>query len=277
MTLRFPGTSRAQRNNPARSREVVARAIKAREKLARTRGTGGAKATAREFVRLASRAVSIPTAVVADFAFDLTSGVRTRGVLHPGDEVKAASVGGDPKSYGTTPLTWWRQMRSALPVSPTEATFIDLGAGRGRALILAAKMGFKRVIGVELDAALAKEAEENIERWLGRGKQGKRHSHDIEVVVQDAATFEFPAGPLVVGLFNPFGPTTLEQVLRSLCSDRRSSDAEVYVAYFYPRHADVFEQFPELVLHTRGRQWLLYRLQPAAPSGSDGLPGSRGL
>jgi SAM-dependent methyltransferase len=228
---------------------------------------------AREFVRLASRAVSIPMAVVADFVFDLTSGVRTRGVLHPGDEMKAASVGGDPKSYGTTPLTWWRQMRSALPMNPAEATFIDLGAGRGRALILAAKMGFRRVIGVELDASLAKEAEENIERWLGREKAGTRYTHDIEVVVQDAATFEFPPGPLVIGLFNPFGSTTLEQVLGSLCSDRSSSEAEVYVAYFYPRHADVFEQFPELILQTQGRQWLLYRLQPAALENGAGSPG----
>lgn len=255
----------------------MARTMKAREKLARSRGSGGAKATVREFVRLAGRAVSIPTAVAADFAFDLTSGVRTRGVLHPGDEVKAASLGGDPKSYGTTPLTWWRQMRSALPVSPAESTFIDLGAGRGRALILAAKMGFRRVIGVELDPALAKEAEENVERWLGRGKRGVRGRQVIEVVTQDAAAFEFPPGPLVVGLFNPFGPTTLEQVLRSICRERRSEGSEVFIAYFYPRHADVFAQFPELVLHTRGRQWLLYRLQQVTRTDNAGPLGAGAL
>ena len=68
------------------------------------------------------------------------------------------------------------------------------------------------------------------------------------------------------------GPTTLEQVLRSLCRDRRSSEADVYVAYFYPRHANVFDQFPELVLHTQGRQWLLYQLQTAARDNGAGSP-----
>src|SRR3712207_8485773 len=49
----------------------------------------------------------------------------TRGVLHPSDELRSGAAGGDPKSYGTTPLTWWRQVRSALPIDPAEATFID--------------------------------------------------------------------------------------------------------------------------------------------------------
>jgi len=40
---------------------------------------------------------------------------------------------------------------ATVPLEPAESTFVDLGSGRGRALFFAARTGFHRVIGVELD------------------------------------------------------------------------------------------------------------------------------
>src|SRR6476659_8515641 len=101
MDDRLPTSLRPWRRDPEHSRQVTVRLIKARQKLARSWAAGGLLSVIREFWRLTVRALGIPTAVVADIAFDLLVGVRTRGVLHPGNEIRTAARGGDPKSYGT--------------------------------------------------------------------------------------------------------------------------------------------------------------------------------
>ena len=79
------------------------------------------------------------------------------------------------------------------------ATFVDIGAGRGRALFLAAEYGFSWVLGVELDAEHHRLAAANLARY--RGARGAA----IQLVHGDAAAVELPAAPLVVFVYNPFG------------------------------------------------------------------------
>src|ERR1700752_1632972 len=44
-------------------------------------------------------------------------------------------------------------------------SFVDVGAGKGRALLLASELPFRKVIGVELSKPLAQIAAQNIEKW----------------------------------------------------------------------------------------------------------------
>src|SRR5271169_3671143 len=48
----------------------------------------------------------------------------------------------------------FREIMGALPVKPDGFTFIDLGSGKGRTLLMASDFAFGRVIGVELLAEL---------------------------------------------------------------------------------------------------------------------------
>jgi len=43
-------------------------------------------------------------------------------------------------------------------------TFVDLGCGKGRALLLARDFGFKQIVGLELSAVLAEAARANLEK-----------------------------------------------------------------------------------------------------------------
>jgi SAM-dependent methyltransferase len=108
---------------------------------------------------------------------------------------------------------------SLLPPVALGFTFIDLGCGKGRALVLARKRGFCRVIGVEFAPALASVARRNVP--------------EAEITIADAAAFNFPDCPLVVFLYNPFGSEVLEQVADHL-STRRG-----FVAYVNPVHDNV--------------------------------------
>ena len=79
-------------------------------------------------------------------------------------------------------------------------TFIDLGSGKGRALLLAAMYPFAHIVGVEVQPELDAIARQNIERFDESGQQ----CHSIESVCADAREYDFPLTDLVVYLFNPF-------------------------------------------------------------------------
>jgi SAM-dependent methyltransferase len=166
--------------------------------------------------------------------------------------------------YQPITLLWWVRLMSALPLDPEKATFVDLGAGRGRALLLAARMGFSRIIGVELDAELAADAEQNIATWSRHPRNVAHRGQALHVVCADAATYRLPDGPLCVFLFNPFGGETLRHVLRNVSGRASAPDGQVFIAYLNPLHEHVFEEFADLTLESRGKKWALYRADATA-------------
>src|SRR5882724_11277495 len=84
-----------------------------------------------------------------------------------------------------------RRWRATLPPSAARVaaySFLDVGAGKGRALLLAAELPFRKVIGVELSEDLARVAQKNITIW-------KRLAHPrakIRVMHEDAMEFRWP-------------------------------------------------------------------------------------
>ncbi|MFQ1003416.1 methyltransferase domain-containing protein [Modestobacter sp. SSW1-42] len=239
----------------------------ATRRLATAWGDTGSRGLAAEAQRLARELTGIPAALGRELAFDLRRGTRTRGFVRNEAHVAARSVGGDPIFYQPIGLRPLGEALATVPVDRPGSTLVDLGAGRGRALLLAAEAGFGRVLGVELDESLAAEARENVRRWSRRAAPGA--APEVRVVHGDAATEPLPSGPLVVTMFNPFGATTLDLVLRSLCDARRGDPDPAWVVYVHPVHDTVFAAFPRFTDHARGRDWVVHRLapEPAATGG----------
>src|SRR5207245_5268496 len=65
----------------------------------------------------------------------------------------------------------------ALPAVPSQLTFVDFGCGKGRALVLAAEHGFRRVLGIECDAQLFAAAQRNARAY----RDAARRIDDIEI------------------------------------------------------------------------------------------------
>src|SRR5262249_30130732 len=111
-----------------------------------------------------------------------------------------------------------------------EFTFIDIGSGKGRVLLMAAHYPFRRIVGVELLPELHRVAQENI----GKLKSDSQRYFSVESICGDACEFVFPPGPLVVYLFNPLPEARLKQLIdnlkRSLCENPRLA----YVLYHNP-------------------------------------------
>jgi tRNA G46 methylase TrmB len=92
-----------------------------------------------------------------------------------------------------------RQAIRNLPVQDLSSfNFIDLGAGKGRTLFVAAEFPFKAITGVELSPVLHEQACRNIRRFHG----WKRGSRNIRAIHANAKEFKFPDGNLVLN--SPF-------------------------------------------------------------------------
>lgn len=163
-------------------------------------------------------------------AFDREHGTSTSGHFA---RIRMRGVVGDRKhavAYEPSDPEWFRATVASLGINPREYTFVDLGCGKGRVLILAAELGFTAVVGVEFAASLAK---------IGRRNVGSL----AKIVCQDAGEYRFPDGPLVVYMYNPFDASVLSRVAKNL---RDLMPRDIFVCYVNSRHAHVLDCEPWL-------------------------------
>ncbi|MGA2904414.1 MAG: class I SAM-dependent methyltransferase [Candidatus Korobacteraceae bacterium] len=150
----------------------------------------------------------------------------------------------------------FREMLDSLPVAIDGFTFIDLGSGKGRTLLMASDYPFRRIVGVELLGELNAIARQNIARY--RNDQQKCFA--IEAQEGDARHFEFPAGPTLLYLFNPFPRHVWRDVLASLHRSLLAAPRQVYVIYHNPVHDDIVAAQTWLQKLVRTHQFVLYKV-----------------
>jgi hypothetical protein len=135
-----------------------------------------------------------------------------------------------------------------------EFTFVDLGSGKGRVLLMAAQYGFKRIVGVEFMPEWHRIAETNIRKFIAQ----YGIASPIESFCMDAREFNFPAGPLVVYLFNPFPEPVLAAVLEKLRQSWVANPRPVFVAYRYPEFDSLILKSEWLRKIAGTEQWAVY-------------------
>lgn len=195
-------------------------------------------------------------------AWDRAAGVATEeaGYLHE-LTVPAGSVS-DGHVYMPTPprlLEVWLDVlrESSLPT----ATFLDMGSGRGRVLLIAAERPFRRVIGVEFAAELHDAAVENIRRF----PDVRMRCRDVTSVLGDAAAYTFPGDPLVVYFDNPFNEKIMTKVMENLAASYELQPRPIVIVYQQLIHEFPGHRTDNLALLDRQRfltgETLRYRLR----------------
>ena len=132
--------------------------------------------------------------------------------------------------YQPTEPELFREMLDALNLDFSRFTFIDLGSGKGRTLLMASEYPFRRIIGVELIPELNSVAQKNISTF----KSETQRCFSLESVCLDARDYEFPEEPLLVYLFNPFLESGLGQVIENLEHSLREHPRPITVLYHNP-------------------------------------------
>lgn len=186
--------------------------------------------------------------------FDQEFGVRTSGLVagrHLGSRQKndrhiTAYFAVAPSIFREM-IVRWRQCR---PVAPIDAyTFVDIGAGMGRAMLLASAYPFRTVLGVEMHPALARIGRRNLALWRSAG----RTHVPMRMACRDAVEFPLPAGPCVAFLFNPFGAPVLRRLLRAWSHKLVNRPRQLDILYVNHEQESVLEREPGFQRLFRGQ------------------------
>lgn len=161
--------------------------------------------------------------------------------------------------YQPTEPELFREMLDALRdlagIKFEEFTFLDLGSGKGRTLLMASEYPFRRIIGVELLPALHRIAQENLQAY----RSASQKCFAIESVCADATTFSLPNEPLVVYLFNPFPEAALRRFLANLEQSRQRNPRPLHVLYHNPLLERVLAENAALEKIGGTHQYSIYR------------------
>jgi SAM-dependent methyltransferase len=192
--------------------------------------------------------------------FDQMHGTDTSGLVpasdlvtgHPNDEHVTAYYAVAPSILRSL-LERWKETAPEHRI--TDYTFLDMGAGKGRAVLLASEFPFLDVIGVELNPAMALIANANVELWR------KAHASDptahavapVRIEQVDALEFPLPATPTVLFLFHPFEDPVLKQVLRRIESAYIGRAGELDILYVNAEHGNLISRHPAFKLLWEGQ------------------------
>jgi len=139
--------------------------------------------------------------------------------------------------YQPTEPALFHAMIESLAIDFAKFTFIDLGSGKGRTLLMASDYPFRRILGIELLSELHRIAQQNLQKYRSPGQK----CFVIEARCGDAREFEFPAEPTLLYLFNPFTEAGLSKLIQRLDLSLRRQPRRVYVLYHNPLLEHVFK------------------------------------
>jgi predicted RNA methylase len=192
--------------------------------------------------------------------FDRRCGISTGG------EITIESVHNEEAYWyqATTPYVF-SAMISCLPSGVIgQSTFIDVGCGKGRVLLMAAECGFREIDGVELSRDLYLAACDNVERY----RSSRQSSCRISVENIDACYYRIPNRTCVFFLYNPFGQSVMRHFATLVEQSLVQSPRDLFVVYHNPEWRKIWDESP-FFSQFAGNIWspdwyLIYRADRAA-------------
>ena len=183
--------------------------------------------------------------------FDLQHGVDTSGLLHSlklssgqaNDAHITADYGSAPSSFRAA-VVQWQQTLTDTPYSIAEYTFIDIGSGKGRVVMMASDFSFRRILGVELNPKLTAIARENLAKW----NASPHPCTDLAVLHADALTAPIPDSPVLFYLFNPFDEHVMRLLLDRLFALSQTRTAPFDIVCNAPYPSELIDVLPGMTL-----------------------------
>lgn len=166
--------------------------------------------------------------------FDLAHGVETDGdlggwtYLSDLDIPSANWIYG--RNYAGTEPERFAAVLASLPISFEEFEFVDFGSGKGRVLLMASELPFKKIVGIEFSPELHAIARQNIAKYSSPGQRRK----SIESVCMDFVEFELPPEPCVLYFFDPCEARVMNEVLERIRRSLRKNPRKIYLVYVAP-------------------------------------------
>ncbi|HTX27843.1 MAG TPA: hypothetical protein VME19_12580 [Streptosporangiaceae bacterium] len=182
--------------------------------------------------------------------FDLLLGVSTTGIAATGGDGMFYS-GGDNCFYeGCEGFSLRRALKDLNPTASD--VFVDLGSGKGRALVIAGRLPYKHVLGVEIDKELSALAQRNLDGARLRLRAGR-----AECLTGSVLDWPIPEDASVIFMFNPFIGQTFSAVIQRILDSYDRNPRVLHIVYEHPwEHDQLLSTGRVVVSNVRSRPWL---------------------
>ena len=181
----------------------------------------------------AKLAASVALDQVRDFWWERRVGIDTAGLV-PIETLVPEWRGFH--DYFPSSRRVFRELLTHVDIRPGRDVFVDIGSGKGRALLLAAQFPFRRIVGIEISEVLNRVARRNIDNWSGGFA-----CRDIELWTGDAAECGIPSDATVIYLYNPFHGPTLSAVFEAIARSQSLWPRRIWIVFNNTRHFSVLE------------------------------------
>ena len=114
-----------------------------------------------------------------------------------------------------------------LPLNFSEFTFVDLGSGKVKMIMLAADYNFKHIVGVEYSLLPHKIAAGNFRTYSSLSQK----CSSFEPILGNVLDYQLPSGSVVCMIFNSFAPDIMRRAMHKLGHDAGSRADPVFVIY----------------------------------------------
>lgn len=181
--------------------------------------------------------LTIIWSVIVDMGFDARYGTDTARRI-PREQIATNSENiVHCVNYGASKAMPFMKLMRTLKL-PQEGVFVDLGSGKGRAVMLATKYGFRKVIGIEFSGALCDAARANLEKFLRKCPSRSQ----VEIVESDVTKYQFNDEETVFFMLDPFNAPVLTEVLRNIRVSVGRKPRTIWLIYSVPREQHIIDQ-----------------------------------
>jgi SAM-dependent methyltransferase len=180
----------------------------------------------------------IASSVIGDSLFDLVHGTETVRRIPPNEIETDSRNKRFSAGYGASKARPLLRLLNLLQL-PRDATFVDLGCGKGRVLMLAAKYGFRRVVGIEFSRQLCEQARDNLDKFLHKFSAPSQ----IEIIASDVTQYRLGDDEKVFFMYDPFDAPVVAEVLAKIRKSWERKPRTIWMIYSAPRHHATIEEF----------------------------------
>jgi SAM-dependent methyltransferase len=118
---------------------------------------------------------------------------------------------------------------------PSNKSFLDIGCGKGRVMVVAAEYGFTRIIGIDFSKEFCEYAKQVTRTYRARHPQVH-----FSVKLADASYYTIDPDTTTIFLFNPFDEVITAHVVDNIIRSQQDHPRTIRILYVNPVHVNLF-------------------------------------
>tara|TARA_E500000331_G_scaffold350205_1_gene394685 strand:- start:536 stop:1156 length:621 start_codon:yes stop_codon:yes gene_type:complete len=163
----------------------------------------------------------IPFLDFIDKIKDKSRRIRTQKYIELEDLGISKKIGSRYESISYSKL----KLLSLFSLKEGFSSFLDIGCGLGRPIIVAGENGYKNLYGVDISSILIDECKKNI----------KKIGLKVKLECSDVENYNLPTGKLCIFLFNPFGKEKIEALINKI----KNRKQDTLILYHNPKYSNL--------------------------------------